>query len=292
MTEYSVVIPAYNRSDLLPRAIASVLAQSRPALEIIVVDDASTDGTAAVAANFPGAPLRVVRHDQNRGPSGSRNTGIDAARAPWIAFLDSDDEWMPDKAECQLAALTASRNAARASVTGYTIRDSRDGRMVTFRPPAGQLAADDLLFGCPFSVCSTMMVERGAFDEVGRFEPSMRRLEDWDWVMRYQRRNAMASLPDILVTVHKFNDPSYAHVAGAVAHLRAVHYPVWREASWIAGRKFKSSLDVEEAAGAYYEGDKRKAVALTLRAIGTYPFRNAAFYMMLARRFARTLRPR
>jgi hypothetical protein len=81
-------------------------------------------------------------------------------------------------------------------------------------------------------------------------------------------------------------------VAVAVAHLRAVHHPVWREASWTAGRKFKSSLDVEEAAGAYYEGDKRKAMALTLRAIATYPFRNAAFYMMLARRFARTFRSR
>jgi glycosyltransferase involved in cell wall biosynthesis len=289
MTEYSVVIPTYNRSDLLARAIAVVLAQSRPALEIIVVDDASTESIAAVAARFPGAPLRVVRHAQNRGQSAARNTGVEAARAPWIAFLDSDDEWSPSKAERQLAALTQGHSTQRASVTGYVIRDARDGRMMTFQPAAGQIEPDDLLFGCPFSVCSTMMVERAAFDAIGGFEPSMRRLEDWDWVMRYQRRYVMASLSDILVTVHKFHDPNYAEVAGAVAHLRELHYPAWRDKSWLAGRKFKSSLDVEEAAGAYYEGDNRKAVALTLQAIATYPFRNLAFYATLTRRFLRTL---
>jgi glycosyltransferase involved in cell wall biosynthesis len=290
MIGYSVVIPAYNRSDLLPRAIASLLAQSRPALEIIVVDDASTDDTAAVATKFPGAPLRIVRHEQNRGPSGSRNTGIEAARAPWIAFLDSDDEWMPFKAERQLAALTASHGAERAGVTGYVIRDSRDGRMATFQPPSGWIEPEALLFGCPFSICSTMMVERAVFDEIGGFAPNMRRLEDWDWMMRYQRRYAMASQPDVLVTVHKFNDPSYANVAGAVAHLRDAHSAAWRDTSWLAGRKFKSSLDIEEAAGAFYEGDNRKAVALTLRSIATYPFRNTAFYATLTRRFLRTLR--
>jgi hypothetical protein len=135
-----------------------------------------------------------------------------------------------------------------------------------------------------------MMVERAVFGEIGGFEPGMRRLEDWDWMMRYQRRYVMAALPDVLVTVHKFNDPSYAYVAGAVAHLRQAHYPAWRDKSWLAGRKFNSSLDVEEAAGAYYEGDNRMAVALTLRAIATYPFRNSAFYATLLRRFLRTLR--
>jgi glycosyltransferase involved in cell wall biosynthesis len=287
MTEYSVVIPAYNRGDLLPRAIASVLRQSLPAREIIIVDDASTDGTAAVAARFPGAPLQVVSHVQNRGPSVARNTGVASARAPWVAFLDSDDEWAPTKAERQLAALLADRGASRAGVTGYVIRDLRNGRMTTFQSPPGRIAPDELLFGCPLSIGSTMMVERAAFDATGGFDPSMRRLEDWDWVMRYQRRYEMAAQPEVLVTVHKFSDPHYAQVATAVTRLREVHRGVWRERSWLAGRKFESSLLVEEAAGSYYDGDHRKAMALTLQAIATYPFRNLAFYGMLTRRVSR-----
>jgi glycosyltransferase involved in cell wall biosynthesis len=284
MTEYSVVIPSFNRSDLLPRAIGSVLAQTRPPLEIIIVDDASTDNTAGISERFPGAPLRVVRHAENRGPSAARNTGVEAARAPWVAFLDSDDEWAPVKAERQLRALLAGRGGAPAGVTGFTIQDLRVGRTKTFRPGAGLVSRDALLFGCALSPGSTMIVDRTTFLATGGFDPALRRHEDWDWMMRYQRSHALAAIPDVLTTQYRFNIPNQTHVAFAVAHLRAAHAADWREKSWVAGRKFASSLDVEEAAGAYFERDRRKAVGLTLRAIATYPLRGLSFYSMLGHR--------
>jgi glycosyltransferase involved in cell wall biosynthesis len=98
----SVVIPAYNRERMLRRALASVLAQRPAPAEVIVVDDASSDGTAAVAEAM-GA--RVVRHESNRGEGAARNSGIAAASQPWVALLDSDDEWLPG----HLAALWAAR---------------------------------------------------------------------------------------------------------------------------------------------------------------------------------------
>lgn len=290
MTEYSAIIPAFNRAYALPRAIASVLAQSRPAKEIIVVDDASTDGTAETLAQLAARSLRVVRHAQNLGPAAARNTGAEIARTPWIAFLDSDDEWAPAKAQQQLTALLGVTGASRASVTGYAVHDPRNGRNAVFKPVAETIAPQSLLFGCPFSTGTTLMVEREAFVATGGFDPALRRLEDWDWVMRYQRRYTLAGLPEVLATINKSTDPSYANVAGAVARLRELHSPVWQQTSVLAARKFESTLNVEEAAGAYFAGDHRRATALTLRAIAAYPFRGIGFYAMLARRSMRTSR--
>jgi glycosyltransferase involved in cell wall biosynthesis len=109
-TRISAVIPAYNREHTLPRAIESALGQTRPPDEIIVVDDGSTDGTAKVAARFPGAVEGVSQ--PNRGASEARNEGVRRARSPWIAFLDSDDYWLPDHLERMEHAIDATRGRA------------------------------------------------------------------------------------------------------------------------------------------------------------------------------------
>jgi glycosyltransferase involved in cell wall biosynthesis len=121
-----VVIPAYNRERMLRRALASVHAQTAPPVELVVVDDASTDRTAAVAEEL-GA--RVIRHGQNRGEGAARNSGIAAATQPWIALLDSDDEWLPHHLETlwsardghvllACSALRCGENPARDRVHG------------------------------------------------------------------------------------------------------------------------------------------------------------------------------
>ena len=98
----SVVIPTHNRSDLLPRAIRSVFAQTFQDWEVIVVDDGSTDDTAAVVRSFRDERVRYVKLERNSGPSRARNVGIDGARGRYLAFLDSDDEYLPHKLETQL----------------------------------------------------------------------------------------------------------------------------------------------------------------------------------------------
>ncbi|MCB1713751.1 MAG: glycosyltransferase family 2 protein, partial [Candidatus Competibacteraceae bacterium] len=95
----SVIIPAHNRAHTLPRALDSVLAQTRPADEVILVDDGSTDDTAALLqAHYP--TVRYL-HQPNQGVSAARNSGIRLARGDWIALLDSDDAWLPHKLACQ-----------------------------------------------------------------------------------------------------------------------------------------------------------------------------------------------
>jgi GT2 family glycosyltransferase len=103
----SVVLPAYNRAATIGRAIASVLAQNLSDLELIVVDDGSADGTVAAVRAIADPRLRLVALEANAGAAAARNRGIAEARAPWVAFQDSDDEWLPAKLEKQMARLAA-----------------------------------------------------------------------------------------------------------------------------------------------------------------------------------------
>lgn len=100
MAPYDVIIPAYNAEATLGRAIDSALAQSSPPCEIVVVDDGSRDGTAAIAERY-GPPVRVIRQP-NAGPGAARNRGVQETVSPWVAFLDADDEWLATKMESQL----------------------------------------------------------------------------------------------------------------------------------------------------------------------------------------------
>ena len=109
--QVSVVIPTYNRAHILGRAIDSVLQQTHRDLELIIVDDGSSDGTAALVRGIEDPRVRYV-HQQNRGVSAARNRGIAEARAEWLAFLDSDDEWLPQKLERQFSALRGVECAA------------------------------------------------------------------------------------------------------------------------------------------------------------------------------------
>lgn len=111
----SVVIPAFNREKTIGRAIESALAQTRPPFEIIVVDDGSSDSTAAVVTAFRDS-VRYVRQP-NAGASAARNRGVELAGAPWVAFLDSDDYWFDDHLERMAEAIVATGQQASTSLT-------------------------------------------------------------------------------------------------------------------------------------------------------------------------------
>src|SRR5215469_600238 len=116
----SVVIPLFNRARTIERALASVQRQSFSDLEIVVVDDASSDGGADKIAGLD-PRLRILRHPANRGAAAARNTGINAARGEYVAFLDSDDEWLPAKLTTQLGVL--DRGKHDAAVAAFILID-------------------------------------------------------------------------------------------------------------------------------------------------------------------------
>ncbi len=115
----SVIIPTYNRAHLLGRAIESVLDQTYQDFEIIVVDDASADETEEVVKSFGDDRINHIRHQKNKGGSAARNTGIKAARGEFIAFLDSDDEWVPKKLEKEIDRLQTLSNEVGVVYSGF-----------------------------------------------------------------------------------------------------------------------------------------------------------------------------
>jgi glycosyltransferase involved in cell wall biosynthesis len=287
----SVIIPLYNRRAEIGRAIASALRQSRAPQEIIVVDDASRDGGAEAVAALGDRRIRLLRHEFNQGAAAARNTGIAAARGDWIALLDSDDEWVEDKLTRQLGAILAAPDRPAASVTGYMIRDYRTHEAREFLPLPEDATLDALVWGCPLGVGSTLLARRAVFAEVGSFDADLPRLEDWEWLMRYLPAHRLAVLSASLTIVHKASDPSRVQVATALTRIRVRHRDAWYRRAWLAGRKFDSTLLVEAAAGAHYEGANARAALLALRALAAYPLR-PGLWPLLTRRLLRQGRNR
>lgn len=140
----SVVMPAWNAATFMTRSVASVLAQSRTELELIIVDDCSTDGTAAMIEGFARADARVkpLRLSVNSGVAAARNAGIAAAHGTWVAFLDSDDWWHPLKLELQISQMQSS--GEKVSYCAYQ-RVGEDGRLMSSINPPPSLTHADML---------------------------------------------------------------------------------------------------------------------------------------------------
>lgn len=197
----SVVIPTYNRADLIGRAIRSVLAQTWTDWELVVVDDCSQDATADVVRSFADPRIRLIRHERNRGESGGRNTGIAEARGPYVAFLDSDDEWLPAKLEKQLAALRA-QNGDVCYCQAYS--EVRRGEFeVQPREPyrSGSLLRH-LVCEADAAMQPSSLVFKREWGTLG-FDETMPIHPDWDWLLRVRERtDRFVFVPEPLYYFH------------------------------------------------------------------------------------------
>ena len=199
----SVVIPTYNRSKLLPRAIQSVLAQSYSHLEVIVVDDASSDDTQTVVAALGDKRIRYLRHATKKGGSAARNTGIEAAKGEFLAFLDDDDEWLSEKLTRQLqAAQQTDSNQPAVIYTGaqYVAPDGRIMRITQAEKQGGILS--ELLYGNYVGSTSKVFVSRRAVLESGGFDASLQSCQDWDLWIRLALAYPYIAIADPLVKRH------------------------------------------------------------------------------------------
>ena len=182
---FSVVVPCYNCEATLAATVGSVLAQSLREFEIILVDDGSTDGTLALAHDLARGENRIrVLSQTNAGVSTARNCGIVAARGAFIALLDSDDLWVADYLRIHLARL---REDPRLGVSFSPVRFIEADGAVTnerSRPKLEGFAPADILSTNPCTTCSTMVIRKAVFDEIGMFRESLRRAEDQEWLFR------------------------------------------------------------------------------------------------------------
>ncbi|MCP4666330.1 MAG: glycosyltransferase [Deltaproteobacteria bacterium] len=197
MAIVSVIIPAYNRARKVVRAVRSVLAQTCPDLEIIVVDDASTDDTADAMAPFRGR-VAYIAHSSNLGVSAARNTGIRNSGGPLIAFLDSDDYWLPEKAAVQVDFFERHAWAQVCQTEEIWIRK---GRRVN--PKNKHLKPSGDIFEPSLKQClvspSSVMLKRSLLEEVGSFDEDLPACEDYDLWLRISCRHPVHLIREHLV---------------------------------------------------------------------------------------------
>lgn len=178
----SVVIPSYNYGHFVVEAVESALAQTYPEVEVLVVDDGSTDDTRDRLKPYEGR-IRYI-YQANQGLSAARNTGIRAARGEFIGLLDSDDVWLPDKLETQMGYATAHPEVGLVA-SDLVTNLQPDGLPVL--PPSecrvAVLSLHDLLFPGKFSP-SSVLIRRTCLDAIGLFDTSLRSSEDWDMWLR------------------------------------------------------------------------------------------------------------
>jgi glycosyltransferase involved in cell wall biosynthesis len=201
----SVVIPAFNRPVPVRRAIESVLAQTCQDLEIIVVDDGSTDATAEAVEAVADRRITLIRHERNRGGSAARNTGIRASSAPFVAFLDSDDEWLPSKLERQLEVFERSSEMLALVYTGAE-RVFADGSVSRHTARRRVDLTRALLTENVVGETSVGMVRRNALDAIGGFDESLPSCQDLDLWLRICEQFSADVVPDALVRVSNGND--------------------------------------------------------------------------------------
>jgi glycosyltransferase involved in cell wall biosynthesis len=215
----SALIPTYNRRSFIFRAIDSVTAQTEPVDEIIVVDDGSTDGTPEAIEDHYGSRVKVIRQE-NMGVSGARRRSIDEAQGEWMAFLDSDDEWLPTRNAEFLKAISSLPSRV-GIVFGNTrfVTDQGDGNTV-FEENGLFIASDPTVFENPLfeldwkadrtrpAVVPSSFMRKSALIEMDCFSEGLRHAEDFLATMQIASRHSFAAIPSVVTRVYRTSDLS------------------------------------------------------------------------------------
>jgi len=218
----SAVIPAYNAQETIARALDSALAQTYHPMEIVVVDDCSSDNTSEIVESFAARGVRLVRLPEQQGASGARNAGISAARGDLVAFLDSDDEWLPSKIARQVALITGEEQPVFVSCASKFISmDGEDlGDLYRWRRPVPGPECWKSLLARNTIATPSVLAWRHHLIEVGGFDRRYRICEDQDMWIRLALRGSVGYVDECLVRVH--NRPGSLSSRGVGHHARVV----------------------------------------------------------------------
>jgi O-antigen biosynthesis protein len=281
MPKVSAIIPVRNRPIAVRRAIESVLGQTFQDFELVVVDDGSTDDTAAAVAAIADPRLTLIGHDRTRGASAARNTGIRAGSAPYVAFLDSDDEWLPVKLERQLEVFARSPAALALVYTGaeYVRPDGRIAKRV--QPRHGVDITRALLTKNVIGGTSVGMGRRSALDAIGGFDESLPARQDVDLWLRLSDRFLVDFVPEVLVKIAKGNDRS--RISASVTGKTAAWELFYQKHRQMLTRQGVLHLYLRESGWLHYRQarDPRLARRLYLESIAARPGAPLSYLLLL-----------
>lgn len=280
----SVIIPTFNRNSFLESAIESVLTQTFRDFEIIIVDDASSDDVHECLKQFDDPRLKHIRHKVNRGEAGARNTGIENSTGEYIAFLDDDDTWLPEKIEQQLSVLENLPAKVAGIYSGYVAIEFSSKKTLYTKVPAmrGDICNDLLvrnLIGTP----STVMIRRACIQQAGLFDENLCYGVDHDFYLRIAKHYHFEYIKKPLVkyTIHEkrlTNNPDIV-AKGLEAFSR-------KYSEKICTMNFRRSkhlgLGYLSVGVSYcFRGDTQKGIEALKKSIRIYPFEPRAYLNLI-----------
>jgi glycosyltransferase involved in cell wall biosynthesis len=272
------IITCHNYGRFLGEAIDSVLAQSYPDIEIVVVDDGSTDDTAEVAARYADRGVRYVRRSHG-GAGPARNTGLRATSAPLIAFLDADDAWLTHRVAAEVAHLERHPEVALVAAHAFACDEAMRPSSVVhaLRGPASGMVLDALLVHNVVLNPSSVLVRRSALEAVGGFS-EIPLGQDWDTWIEIAKHFPIGFIDEVVALVRRHSrsiTPRSGrsridnNLAIVDRHLRDVQ-PAWNRA--VLRRRAASAAYLHAGLGSAIQGDKRVARRYAVSAIALDPF--------------------
>ena len=239
--DISVIIPTYNRKNTLPRAVESVLNQTYKPVEIIIVDDGSTDGTKEWFSEM--YPLVHYIYQVNSGVSSARNTGIKSASGDWIALLDSDDEWLPDKLEIQVKLLQNNAELRFCHTNEIWIRNGvRINQMKKHQKYGGNIFKKCLDI-CRISPSSSLF-HTSVIKDVGLFDESLDVCEDYDLWLRITAKYPVLFLDQPLIKKFGGHTDQLSRVFGGIEQYRIRSLEKILTSKSLSGSQFEAAKDM------------------------------------------------
>ena len=278
----SVIIPCYNYGHFLPRAVASVVAQTYRNWEIIIVNDGSTDDTEEVSNSLinEGLSIRYLDRKENMGPSFTRNEGIAAANGEYLAFLDADDEWFSEKLEKQIEVFSGNPSVGLVA-TGVTLKDVNKCVERYYQPEKfadKRALVRSLLIRNIVPATSSVMVRKSCFENVGGFDKNFRFAEDWELWLRLIRECGFEFIYEPLITLYEHQSNASRAILKMGASREKIiraHYPWMRENGYATKTDFFKALSycyLDNARG--YNNlriDRKRLLVNAAKAILYYP---------------------
>ena len=213
----SVIIPTFERKHLIGRALDSVLKQTQPAREVIVIDDGSSDGTAGwIKKAYPSI---ILIDQKNRGVSAARNTGIRNAKSKWVALLDSDDEWLPEKLEAQVKLLQKNENKLFCHTNEIWIRNGVRVNPMKKHQKFGGMIFNECLDICRISPSSSLFC-RALLDDVGWFDETLPICEDYDLWLRITAKYPVLFVDEPLIIKYGGHSDQLSRRPGGIEQYR------------------------------------------------------------------------
>ena len=282
MPKVSVIIPTYNRAEFLRSTITSVLNQTFQDFEIIVIDDASQDHTREVVNSLNDERIRYIRHERNKGVAAARNTGIVNAKSDYIAFLDDDDEWFPEKLQKQFNLLESCPPTIGVVYTGsLRIEESSKKILSKIFPKKRGDIFDEILTTNRAADTSTIFLRKQCFEKVGLFDEDLHFGEDYDMWLRISKEFHFEYINEPLINKYLLcnGQPSLTHNYESV--IRNIEMLLKKHAPLLASNNKGHSGRYRELGEIYCcTGDIRKGREAFIKAIKLYPLEIKHYYSL------------